>query len=494
MASPSPSHELLQLSGVALADRIRSGATTSRAVVDAHIERIEAVNPIVNAVVAERFDAARAEADAADARLRDEGVDGLPPFHGVPCSIKECFALEGMPISGGLVSRASVRATSDATAVARMREAGCIPLGVTNLSELCMWMESNNRVYGRTNNPYDASRIVGGSSGGEGAIIAAGGTPFGLGSDIGGSIRLPAFFNGVFGHKPTGGMVPSTGQYPASEGAALRYLCSGPLARRAEDLFPLLKLMAGPDGEDAGTMPFTLSCPSTVSLEGLRVLDVRTNGLRRPSWSLDAAQQRAADALAARGAIVETTTIPALRKSLTLWATLLGDAQETTFRDHLENGERIALGRELWRWAMRRSDHTLPALGLAIIEGPAAALGGDVEKVRRDAEALKAELVERIGPHGVMLFPSYTCPAPRHGRPMARLIDWAYTAVLNVMEVPVTQVPMGLDDEGLPTGVQVAAIHGHDHVSIAVAQALEEATGGWIWPAALADATPPHKR
>ena len=492
MAATTLGNDLLRLSGVALAQRIRSGATSSRAVVDAHIARIEAVNPIINAIIADRFDAARAEADAADARLRDGELEALPPFHGVPCSIKECFALEGMPNSGGLVSRSEVRATYDATAVARMRAAGCIPLGVTNLSELCMWMESNNRVYGRTNNPYDASRIVGGSSGGEGAIIAAGGTPFGLGSDIGGSIRLPAFFNGVFGHKPTGGMVPSTGQYPASEGAALRYLCSGPLARRAEDLFPLLQVMAGPDGHDAGTMAFTLSSPDTVSLEGLKVLDVRTNGLRRPSWSLDAAQQRAADALAARGAVVETTTIPALRKSVDLWATLLGDAQETSFRDHLENGTKIPMAREFWRWVTGRSDHTLPALALAAIEGPAAVLGGDVAKVRRAAEALKAELVDRIGPHGVMLFPSYTRPAPRHGRPMALPIDWVYTAVLNVMELPVTQVPMGLDDEGLPTGVQVAAIHGHDHVSIAAALALEEATGGWIWPAALADAGPAH--
>ena len=119
-----------------------------------------------------------------------------------------------------------------------------------------MWMESNNRVYGRTNNPYDPTRIVGGSSGGEGAIVGAGGSPFGLGCDIGGSIRMPAFFNGVFGHKPTGGLVPGTGQYPHARGRALR--ASSPPARscrRAEDLMPLLRILAGPDGKDEGATP-----------------------------------------------------------------------------------------------------------------------------------------------------------------------------------------------------------------------------------------------
>ena len=221
---------------------------TSRAVVEAHIARIEAVNPTINAVVAKRYDDARAEADAADARMAaaarpDEALRCR--YLGVPCTIKECFALTGMPQSSGLVARKGVVASDDATTVARMRAAGAIPLGVTNVSELCMWYESNNRVYGRTNNPYDPSRIVGGSSGGEGAIIGAGGSPFGLGSDVGGSIRMPAFFNGVFGHKPTGGLVPGSGQYPEAHGEGARIVATGPLARRAADLWPLVKHHGG---------------------------------------------------------------------------------------------------------------------------------------------------------------------------------------------------------------------------------------------------------
>jgi fatty acid amide hydrolase 2 len=197
--------DLLTTSVRELARRVRSRTLSSLELVDAHIAQIERVNPVLNAVVRERFEEARVEARRADAR--QARGDDLPPLHGVPCTIKEAFALTGMPNTSGLLARKGFLATEDAAAVAKLRAAGAIPLGVTNVSELCMWLESNNRVYGRTNNPYDPARIAGGSSGGEGAIVAAGASPFGLGSDVGGSIRLPAFFNGIFGHKPSGGPV-----------------------------------------------------------------------------------------------------------------------------------------------------------------------------------------------------------------------------------------------------------------------------------------------
>ena len=222
MSAPPNEHSAwLTRSASEMARALRAGEVSSLELVELHIARIKAVNPVLNAVVAERYELARQEARAADEALAAAGdEEALSPLLGVPCSIKECFALEGMPQASGLVKRKDIRATSDATTVARLRQAGAIPVGVTNTSELCMWMESANRLYGRTSNPYDPTRIVGGSSGGEGAIVGAGGTPFGLGSDIGGSIRMPAFFNGVFGHKPSGGLVPGTGQYPMAENEA----------------------------------------------------------------------------------------------------------------------------------------------------------------------------------------------------------------------------------------------------------------------------------
>ncbi|WP_437330428.1 amidase [Sorangium sp. So ce381] len=473
---------LLLLSATRLAALIRERAVTSAEVVEAHIRHIERVNPTLNAMVADRFEAARAEARAVDALLDQGGAAGAPPFLGVPCSIKESFAVAGMPNSAGLVARAEVRAEEDAVTVTRLRAAGFIPLGVTNVSELCMWMETNNRLYGRTNNPYDPARTAGGSSGGEAAVIGAGGAPVGLGSDIGGSIRMPAFFNGVFGHKPTGGLVPTTGQFPLPGERGLRFMTTGPIARRAEDLMPVLRILAGPDARDPGCAPLPLGDPASVDLGALTVLSVEHDGVRRVSADLVAAQRKAAEALAACGATVVEARIDLLARALDIWTAMVGTSGGVTFRALLGGGRPVSLPRELARWSVRRSTHTLPALGLALLEDVGGLLPARVERALELGKALRAELVSRIGEQGVMLYPSYPSPAPRHYAPLLPPFQWTYTAVLNVMEMPATQVPLGLNGEGLPLGVQVAAIHGNDHVTIAVAEHLERSFGGWVPP------------
>jgi fatty acid amide hydrolase 2 len=395
-----------------------------------------------------------------------------------------------MPFTAGLYSRRGVRATSDATAVARLRAAGAIPIGVTNTSELCMWMESSNNVYGRTNNPYDPTRLVGGSSGGEGAIVGSGASPFGLGSDIGGSIRMPAFFNGVFGHKPSGGLVPGSGQFPAPTGAAWRYLTTGPLCRRAEDLFPLLKILAGPDGQDPGTEPMTLGDPTTVDLTSLNVVSVEGSGVLgcEVDEELLQAQRGAAEALRARGATVKTlvpSQIPELAQSGQIWSTMMAQAGGPSFAALMEPniGGGVKPGRELLKWMTGGSHHTLPAIALALIEQ--LPMLHDEARARATIEIssrLRARLIDEMGTNGVLLYPSYTKPAPRHHAPLRWPVQWTYTAILNVMQFPVTQVPLGLSMDGLPLGVQVASVHGADHRTIAVARALERAFGGWQVP------------
>ncbi len=471
--------DLLTVSASELARRIRHRELTSVAAVQAHVDRVRQVNPGLNAMVAERFDLALDEARQADAAVQ-AGRD-LPELHGVPCSIKECFAVTGMPQTAGLVARKAFRATQDATAVQRLRTAGAIPLGVTNTSELCMWMESSNRVYGTTNNPYDRTRIVGGSSGGEAAIVAAGGAPFGLGSDIGGSIRMPAFFCGVFGHKPTGGLVPGTGQFPMAHGDGRTMLATGPITRRATDLYPLLKILAGPDGQDL-CLDLPLRDPATVDLRDLQVFVVEGNGLMRASRDMKAALHRAAEALQRRGAQVKTIRLPKLRRSLELWSGRMSAASALPFQTLLGEGTPIDLRREIVRWALRKSDHTLPALGLAALEKVPFVTPADPGPVVQASRELRDELSEMLGERGVLLYPPYTRSAPRHGWPMATPIDWIYTAVFNALELPVTQVPTGLDKRGLPLGVQVVGGHGQDHVTLAAAVVLEAELGGWVWP------------
>jgi fatty acid amide hydrolase 2 len=405
-------------------------------------------------------------------------------LHGVPCSIKECFALTGMPQAAGLVARRDYRATTDATAVARLRKAGAIPLGVTNTSELCMWMESSNRLYGRTNNPYDLSCVVGGSSGGEAAIVAAGGAPFGLGSDIGGSIRMPSFFCGIFGHKPSGGLVPGTGQYPPAVGAGRRILSTGPMVRHAEDLWPLLEILAGPDGDDDCDPP-ELGDPAKVRLDGLRVFVVDGNGWRDVDGELLVAMHDAAEALRVRGARIERLVLPELERSLEWWSTRMHTAGGAPFRTLLGEGTPIPLGQSWLDWLRGTSPHTLPALVLASIEGLPGLDAAEPLPIIADALAFRDRLSQQLGDDGVLLYPPYTRPAPRHDVPKRLPLDWLYTAVWNALELPVTQVPLGLGAAGLPLGVQVVGGLRQDHVPVAVALALEQALGGWVAPAAL---------
>ena len=476
-------NDMLKMSGLELAKGIREGLFSSEQVLTEHINHIQKVNPVINAVVKERFDLARKEAKQADERVKHDPPESLPPFHGVPCSIKENFALEGMPNSAGLLARKDVVAKKDATAVERLRKAGAIPMGVTNIPELCMWMETSNRIYGTTNNPYNPKRIVGGSSGGEGAIIGAGASPFGLGADIGGSIRMPAFFNGVFGHKASGGLVPGTGQHPFTViNEARRYLTTGPLARRAEDLWPLLKVLAGPDGQDTGCEPMELGDPDAVDFSSLSVIVVDGNGAVTVAQDMKQAIYNAGKALEKNGATVKQVKIETLKHSMDIWSAMLSAAGGPSFAELLGEGKPIKPYLEILKWALGFSRHTLPAISLAAIEKLPKKFVKRTNKFVQMGKELKEELTGLIGPSGVMLYPSYSRVAPHHFVPLTLPFHFAYTAILNVMEVPVTQVPAGLNEQGMPLGMQVASIHGNDHVTISVANLLEKELGGWVMP------------
>jgi fatty acid amide hydrolase 2 len=460
--------DVLGASALDLAAAIAAGELTSREVVDAHIARLEAFQPRTRAIAVPCFETARAAADAADAHTGDRA-----PLHGVPCTIKESFAAAGLPNTAGLVSRRELRAERDAPTVARLREAGAIPLGLTNTSELCMWIESENRVYGRSSSAYDARRTAGGSSGGEGAAVGSGGSPFGLGSDIGGSVRIPAFFNGVFGHKPTPSLVTNEGQFPAAEGESERLLSPGPICRRAEDLMPVLRILAGPDGAGLGD-------PAEVSIEGLEVVVVEGDGLVPVSRRMAGALQRAAGALQALGARVRTERIKSLRTAFNVFLAELSAANTTTFGALLGDGEPVRL-----RTALRRgSPHTRATkLILAAEHLQHLTTERQTERMRAAGRKLTRRLTELVG-DGVLLYPPHPWVVPRHGWTIGLPMAIAYTAVFNLAGTPATEVPAGLDDRRLPLGVQVVGRPGADHVTIAVACALERALGGWVDPAA----------
>ncbi|KAJ8342042.1 hypothetical protein SKAU_G00319700 [Synaphobranchus kaupii] len=485
---PPITNPLLMFSGVQLAQKIRRKEVMSVEVVQAYIDRIQEVNPLINAMVKDRFSAALQEAAEADRLVKEEtgGEEALQhrlPLLGVPFTVKESFNLQGMPNSTGLLSRRGVVSECDAPPVALLKRAGAIPLGVTNCSELCMWLESHNHLYGITKNPYNTEHIPGGSSGGEGSILASGGSVIGVGSDIGGSIRLPAFFNGIFGHKPTPGVVCNEGQYPPASEQQQHFLCTGPLCRYAEDLLPLLRIIAGPNAEK-------LSLSSEVDLRNLRFFSVPHDGgspLVSPvAEQLLQAQREVVERLEADlGVKVEQLRIPQLRYSFQIWGALMGapgrDGKPPKAFAELMAGD----GKKVWpvwelaKWILGLSAHTMPAIGLALME---MVQGSPSQFVLQQKEELQSRLEEVLGTDGVLLYPTHPHIAPKHHHPLFTPFNFAYTGIFNIMGLPVTQCPVGLCREGLPMGLQLVAGKRQDHLTLATALHLERAFRGWRDP------------
>ncbi|XP_056604586.1 fatty-acid amide hydrolase 2-B [Triplophysa dalaica] len=478
---------LLTLSAAQLAQKIRRREVTSVEVVQAYIDRIQEVNPLLNAIVKDRFSSALLEAAQADKKIEEKGGEDVLkhqfPLLGVPITVKESFSLQGMPNAAGLISRANTISSVDAPVVGLLKRAGAIPIGVTNTSELCMWLESNNHLYGITNNPYNLERIAGGSSGGEGSIIGGGASVIGLGSDIGGSIRLPSFFNGIFGHKGTRGVVSNDGQMPEFSGLHDDFVSTGPMCRYAEDLLPLMKIMAGPNADK-------LSLSQKVDLRKLRYFTVVDDGGSHLTTAVDnqliEAQKRVVASFEADlGVTVKQVSFPQLKYAFQIWDTFLALPDKdgkpcTPFVELMAEGRSVWLVWEVIKRIFGRSEHTVAAIGLALYEKTHSKVPSQF--ILRQKEELQREMDELLGTDGVLLYPSHPFIAPKHHHPLFIPSNVAYTGIMNILGLPVTQCPLGLSKEQLPLGVQVVAGKFQDRLTMAVALYLEKTFGGWRDP------------
>uniref|UniRef100_A0A4W4EMF9 Amidase domain-containing protein n=1 Tax=Electrophorus electricus TaxID=8005 RepID=A0A4W4EMF9_ELEEL len=476
---------LLKLSAVQLAEKIRKREVSSVEVVQAFIDRIQEVNPLLNAMVNDRFSSALSEAAHVDQLIEEhtggeEVLQEQLPLLGVPLSVKGSFFLQGMPCSVGMISRAGVISSEDAPHVALLKRAGAIPLGVTNTSELCMWMETSNHLHGITNNPYDIGRTSGGSSGGEGSIVSSGGSVIGIGSDIGGSIRMPCFFNGIFGHKPTPGIISNVGQHPAVSGLHDEFLSAGPLCRYAEDLLLMTRVMAGANADK-------LSLSLEVDLKKLRFFTVVDDGGSPLTSPVDKQLMRAQRKVVRQleedlGVRVKDISFPQLKYSYQIFDTFLALPDKDgkppqSFVELMSDGGPGAWPLwELIKWLFGKCDHTLPTIGWALLVSTCSATPSQF--ILQQKETLQREMDEVLGTDGVLLYPSHPLLAPRHHHPIFTPFNFSYTGIFNILGLPVSQCPLGLNEEGLPLGVQVVAGRLQDHLTLAMARYLERAFGG----------------
>ena len=472
-------HTLCTLPAVEIARLIRSREVSPVEVIETHIARIAQVNPRINAVVADTFASAREQAKQAESVLTStKDPQRLPRFFGVPCTIKELLGVKDMPWTAGVVARRDVRAPEDAPQVARLKAAGGIVLGLTNVSEAGLWLESDNKLYGRTRNPWDTRRMAGGSSGGEAAIIAAGGSPMGLGADIGGSIRNPCFFNGICGHKPTGGLLPSTGHWPPADGLRGRYCVTGPMARTVEDLTAMMEVLSirRDPHRDAGSGPFS---PLEIDPRDVTVYHFDGTGLARVDSDMRGALQRTAAALQDAGFRVEPWKPAGLIRSAEIWGAKLAVTGDPSVREFLGNGEPIPLAREWAKWPLRRSKHAFISLAMATLEGVTKLTPRRTEALLEMADGIQAEIEAKLHQNAVLMFPPYPRSAPRHRAPLLNPLAFSFCGIVNVLEFPSTAVPTGFDRRAMPLGVQLVGSRFQDPLTLAVARYVEDAWGGW---------------
>lgn len=455
--------DVLDISAREIATRIHRREVSVLALVEAHIARIERVDPALNAIVAGRYDDARRDALAVEARLANAPLGApLPPLLGVPFTVQEAVGVAGLPHTGGSVYRWDQIATQDGQIVRRLKRAGALPIAVTNQPEAGLWVESKNLLYGRTCNPWAVEHTAGGASGGEAALIAAGGSPLGAGGGLISAVCIPAAFCGVPAHQPSARLIP------AAEGWGDHLNC-GLIARRVEDLQRLLPVLTGQ----------TQLPQPTTTLAGMPVFVLEGCGGIEAAPVMTETVARAVESLIARGARVERLDDAGLDEAAAIWGAALIERSPEDFGELLGDGRSVPLLREALRFMLGQANHTSSALVLALVEALRRRLPNSRPAWIRAGHQLRDRLESRLA-GGVILHPPYSRPAPRHRGTWTTPLDFLLSGLFDILGMPGTVVPMGFDGTGLPLSVQITASRGGDQRSLAVAAALEADFGGWV--------------
>jgi amidase len=465
--------ELNFLPAVSMAEQVRRKQLSPVELVESHLTRIQELNPKLNAFVQVDAERARRQAQVAEKAVR--AAENLGPLHGVPISIKSSIDVAGLRCESGSKVRGGLVAAQDAPLVSRLRQAGAIILGVTNTPEMLMAWETDNLLYGRTNNPWNLACTPGGSSGGEAAAIAAGMSAGGVGSDGGGSIRVPAHFSGICGMKPTPGRIPATGHFPASAGPFALIGSVGPMARTAADLKALFEVMQGPDDGDPSAAPVPVHWPQEDDLKRIRIGYFEDDDRTPVTADTSAAVRTAAEGLRRAGFQVELFRPEGLELARQLWWKIFGVAGGMLLRPMMKGGPEISpLLRQFFSWAAAEPSHT----GQSLLDA----------WVQRDL--LRMKIFAQMHSYPVLLCPVAAIPAFRHGeqswlvegKTVQYLDAWSYSEWFNLLGTPAAVVPVGKSPEGLPIGVQIVARPWEEEIVLSVAAAVEKQCGGWQAP------------
>lgn len=475
-------------SALTLARAVRAKELSSRELLEHFVARVERFNPALNAVVTLDLARARATADAADAALARG--DAVGPFHGVPMTIKDTFEVAGVRTTAGFPPLAEHVPDRDAEAVRRLRQAGVVPFGKTNVPVLAGDWQSYNPIFGATNNPWDTTRSPGGSSGGAAAAVAAGLSPMELGSDIGGSIRVPSHWTGVVGHKPTFGLVPQRGHIPGPPGtmADPDLNVIGPLARTVEDCEALLDVLAGPTDDRAVAWRLALPPARHERLRAFRV----AAWLDDPAYPVDsrvrACLERAVERLREAGVTVDDRARPgfdfddAVRTYLELlYPVIMSSYPPEQFQAFAEMADALAGDDESALARTARFGTARHREWLAANERRETFRARYADLFRRfDVLLAPVNLVPPIAHDHSEPFPARTLTIDGAARSYLDLIAWV--GPVTMCWLPATVIPVGPTPDGLPVGVQIVGPYLEDRTSLAFARLAQEVLGGVTAP------------
>jgi len=456
-----------------IATGIREKKFSPVEVVRAHLDRILELQPKLNAFVHLDADGALNQARVAEAAvMRGER---LGPLHGVPLTIKSCMDVAGWPTPSGSLLRKDYVAQADAPLVARLRVAGAIILGNTNTPEYLMAYETDNSLSGKTSNPWNLERSSGGSSGGEAAAIASGCSAGGVGSDGGGSVRVPAHFCGICGLKPTPGRIPATGHYPEGGGAFGWIGVVGPMGRTVADVRALFEVMAGPDPGDALAAPVPVRALGEKDVRGLRIGILESEALGKATPETVAAVDRAARILSQQGFVVEKKRLSGLNRAIEVWWYFFGPV----------------IADSIWKGAVGHEEEMSPMLReyVALATAEIALTYDGFLNACAERDKIRAEILRQMEDVTILLSPVSTGPAFRHGKGNWRVGEkenyrdtMRHSQWLNLAGFPGVAVPVGVSSEGLPIGVQVIGRPFEEERILAVAEAVERGRGAWEIP------------
>ncbi|XP_054714204.1 fatty-acid amide hydrolase 2-B-like [Uloborus diversus] len=480
---PPIENKILLLSAVQLTERIRKRQITCEEVMKAYISRVKEVEPLINSCVDQRFEDALKEAQEADRLIAsgsktEEELARELPLLGVPFSCKEAIGVKGLAQTSGLVWAADRKCEVDSDTAALYRKAGAIPLVATNVPEMCMWWESANIVFGWTKNPYDNRRTVGGSSGGEGAILTAAGALVGIGNDIAGSIRIPASFCGIYGHKPSKDLISNDGHWPEDGEEYDQFVSTGPMCRYVEDLPLLVKILSGDRLNK-------IRMEEKVDFRKVKIFYMEEfPGLLLSATSdIKAAVKKAATHFETEyGVQAVRLNIPELALAFYMWECKLLEADGPPFKSALcRPGEdrEVSLFWEFCKSLVRKCEHTWPALFFATVDRREK--DKFYYKCLEEYKILERKLNEALQGDAILLVPTSPDPPPHYLMTIPKYWNVAYTCIFSILGYASTQIPTGLSN-GLPIGIQAIGRQYQDHLTLAAAVELDKVFRGWICP------------